>query len=260
MPLLRRSLSFVLAVVALFAQTRPSAGQERTDSVMVARVTPRWSTGSVRVQLGAAHLGLDALNASLVANGRPAFSRDVATFGISASARFGRLVVGGSGESGLPQRTTTPDWLNRVAFGSATADLGVAVLESPRFSVQPQLSFGLRRTRLSMERRGDFPYDDGIREPGRSVSMSTTSAMAGVGLLAELRLTARNVGEFSLGVRAGIARPLGTPAASAGSSTVTDAPRESTGRYLRLTLGKPLGRRRDVVGALSTSLLSIVTS
>lgn len=251
------TLSFSIAVSAL---PHASAAQERTDSLMVARVTPRWSTGSVQLHAGTAHLGLSELNTALRAHGRPAFSTDVATFGVSAAARFGRLVIGGSGESGLPQRATTPDWNNRVSFGSATMDAGVALVESPRWVLHPQLSLGVRRTRLSMERRGDFAYDDGIRDPARGVSLSSMSAMAGAGVVAELRMATRRAGDFSIGLRAGVTRPLGAPAANAGGATVSDAPREATGRYLRLTLGRPLGRRRDVKGALSTSLLSILTS
>ena len=211
------------------------------------------------MQLGAAHLALGELNSMLTAHERPAFSTDVATLGISAYARFDRFLIGGSGETALPQRASSAGWKNRIGFGSATIDAGIALVDRPRLLVQSQLSLGLRKSSLRMERSGDVPYDDVVRDPARGTSLSTTRALAGIGMAAEFRFATRATGAFAIGVRAGISQPFGSPATSTGESSVSDAPREGTGRYLRLSIGKPIGRKRDIVQALSTALLSIVT-
>lgn len=257
------TIRFIISLVALGATlagpSRTVGGQEVHDSVVVARYIPRWSVGSVSVQLGMAHLGLDELNTMLATHERPAFSTDVATVGISAYARFDRFVIGGSGETALPQRESQGDWKNRISFGSATVDAGFALVDRPRILVQPTVSIGVRRSSLRMERSDDVPYDDVVRDPARGSSLSTTSALAGVGMSAELRFATRAMGSFSIGLRAGISRPFGSPATRAGESSVSDAPREASGRYARLTFGKPIGRKRDAARALSTALLSIVT-
>lgn len=256
---LRLSVSLVALGASLAGPSRTLDAQEVVDSVVVARYIPQWSVGSVSVQLGAAHLGLDELNTMLAAHERPAFSTDAATFGVSAYARFDRFVIGGSGETALPQRATQGSWKNRISFGSATVDAGIALVDRPRLLVQSLASIGVRRSSLRMEQSDDVAYDDVVRDPARGTSLSTTSALAGVAVAAELRFVTRATGAFSIGVRAGISHPFGSPATRAGESSVSDSPHESTGRYLRLSIGKPIGRKRDAVRALSTALLSIVT-
>jgi hypothetical protein len=248
-------------IMALVGSARIAAAQAQTqaDSVMVERVTARWTTGSINVQLGAARLGLAELNQSLAANGRPAFSTNVATIGVSGYARFGRMLVGVGGESALPQRELSSGWVSKISFGSATLDAGFALIDRRHLLVYPQLSLGLRKTSLRMERSGDFTYDAGMQDPARGVALSTRSALAGFGLVAESHLSTRRTGAFSIGLRAGVVQPLGSPATSAGESAVTGTPRENAGRYLRLSVGKPIGKRGDVISALSTALLSIIT-
>lgn len=255
----RRTLavrSIALAVAAIIPH--PAAAQD-ADSVMVARTIPRWSSGAISFQVGAAHMGLNAFNDAMTANGRPAFSTDAATVGVAGYARFGRLVIGGSGETALPQRKSSSGWNNRVTFGSATFDAGVAVLDQPRVHVQSFASFGLRTTSLRMEQRGDLVFTDGVRNPARNLELSSINALAGAGVAAEVRFATQRTGAFSLGIRAGFARPLGGPSMRAGESTVSGAPREAAGQYLRFSISKPIGRRREVTSALSTAILSLLT-
>lgn len=256
---LRFIVPLTALAVTLAGQARVVNCQERTDSIMVERITPRWTIGSISFELGSANLGLDELNGTLAANGRPAFSTDVATIGVSAGVRFGRFIVGGSGETALPQREKSPGWVSKVSFATVSLDAGFALVDRPRFTLQPQFSFGVRKTALRIEQQGDFQYADGVRDPARGLSMSSFSALAAAGVAAELRFSTRMTGDFAIGLRAGFARPLGAPAAWAGESSVTDAPRESAGRYLRLSVAKPIGRRRDIMGALSTAVLSLIT-
>lgn len=255
----QRFIASVLALtVGLTGSSRIAAGQGRRDSVMVERITPRWETGSISVQIGAAHLGLNELNERLARSGRPSFSTTVTTIGVSGSARFGRLLLGGGGESALPQRELSPGWISKISFGSAMIDAGVAAIDRPGFLVYPQFSLGIRKTSFRMDQSGDFTYDGGIQDPARGVAMSSRSALVGFGLVAEGHWTTRRTGEFSVGMRAGVVRPLGRPGTSAGESVVTGTPQETSGRYVRLSIGKPIGKRRDTIGALSTALLSII--
>lgn len=254
-----RSLArLTLLVLGLGIASGIADCQEPADSVMVARYTPRWSVGAIGVQFGAAHLGLGDLNRTLTAHGRPAFSTDIATFGLAASARFGRFAIGGSSESALPQRTSAAGWVNRISFGSATVDAGFIVVDGARLVVQPQLSLGVRYSSMRLEQRGDLAYEDGVRDPARSLDMTTMRAMGGVGIAAELRLATRATGPFAIGLRAGLTRPFGAPAAWSGERAVTGAPGEADGRYLRVAVSRPIGRRRDIVSTLSTAMFSLL--
>ena len=98
-----------------------------------------------------------------------------------------------------------------------------------------------------------------MQDPARGVSLSSRSALAGAGIVVESYLHSRITGDISIGLRAGVMQPLGQPATSAGESAVVGTPRESSGRYLRLSIGKPIGKRRDALNALSTALLSLLT-
>jgi hypothetical protein len=254
--------SFIASAVALsigfVGGSRYAAGQDQPDSTK--RDVPRWTTGSINVQIGSARLGLTELNESRTANGRPAFSENVSTFGMSGQVRFGRLLLGGGGETALPQRELSPGWISKISFGSMTLDAGMALIDRPRIRVYPTISVGIRKTKMQMERIGDFTYDDGMQDPARGVSLSSRSALAGAGIVVETYVSSRLTGEFSIGLRTGVMSPVGNPATSAGERSVSGTPRETSGRYLRLSIGKPIGRRRDAMSALSSALLSLFTS
>jgi hypothetical protein len=259
-PMLPRRLVSLIAVAAALVAcvSQPSGCQSQPDSVKAERAASSWSIGALSVQVGPAQLGLDDFNANLTANGRPGFGNDVRTFGLSGYARFGRLTIGGSTERSMPQRNAQGGWISKVSFGSAMVDAGMVLAESKWLTVHPQVSLGLRTSSLSIEQEGDFTYESGVQDPARSVSLSSKSMLAGASVVAEMHFETRMLGKFSLGVRAGIVSPLGTATTSAGESVVSGTPVEQSGRYMRLTIGKSVGRRGDVVSALGTALLSIV--
>jgi hypothetical protein len=254
----RSVLSLFALVLGFTGTVTTAAGQALSDSVMVQRVTPRWTTGSINVQSGVARLGLGELNATLASNDRPAFSTDVATLGIAAYARFGRLVLGGSSETALPQRRTSAGWRSTISLSSAMLDGGLVLLDRPQFVFYPQLSLGIRGTSLRMEQAGGFTYDDGVRDPARGVALSSLAVLSGLGVVAEMHVATRLTGAIAIGLRAGTVQTLGRPATVAGESAVTGTPREGAGRYVRLSIGKPIGKRSDTWGALSTALLSLL--
>lgn len=230
------------------------------DSTGTVRVAARWSTGSVSFQLGATHLGLGDLNESLARNGRPEFRTSIPTIGVSGHMRFGRVILGASSETMLPDRRSSQGWVNKLSFGSATIDAGFAVVDAPRVLVYPQVSLGIRRTSLHLERSGDFAYEDGVSDPARGVSMSSFAGLMQFGLVAEAHLSTRHIGEFSIGLRAGIGSVSGSPLTLAGESRVYGAPREGSGRYLRLSVGKPVRRKREALNSLLSGAWSLLGS
>jgi hypothetical protein len=245
-----------LAATALVMGT--ATAQESGDSVKVLRIRPSWSNGSVNFQLGATQLGLDALNNRMVQGGRPAFALSAPTIGISGYARFGRLLLGGSGESAIPSRELSPGWISKITFGSALVNGGVAVVDSKRMLLAPQVGIGVRKTSLRMERSGDYTYDEAIQDPARGIAMSSISGVWQFGMVTEMRVQTRMTGAFSIGARAGMSLPFGGPTTSAGEARVHNAPREDAGHYLALSFGRPIGAKSQVIKTMSSTLLSFV--
>lgn len=245
------------ALLLALAGASTAAAQTQSDTTMVPRVRPRWTNGAFMLRAGSAHLGIGALNESFARNGRPQFASDVATVGFSGYARFGRLMLGGGGESALGSRIASPEWISKIGFSSATLDAGVVAVDASGMLIAPQLSLGVRRTSLRMERPGDFTYDEGVQNPARGVALSTSQGLIAMGIVVERHLRVRT-SQLSIGVQAGVAQPFGGPKTYAGESQVHGTPRQATGRYLRFTIGKPLGGRRDVLGAVSGAVLSMI--
>jgi hypothetical protein len=245
-----------LAATALVSYA--ALAQESGDSVKVLRVRPSWSNGSVNFQLGATQLGLDAMNDRMTLGGRPAFALSAPTFGISGYARFGRILLGGSGESAIPSRELSPGWVSKITFGSALANAGIAMVETKHVMLAPQVGLGVRKTSLRMERSGDYAYDEAIQDPARGIAMSSIAGVWQFGMVTELRAKTRVTGDFSIGMRAGMSLPFGGPATSAGEARVHDAPREDAGHYLALSFGKPIGAKSQVIKTMSSTLLSFV--
>ena len=54
-----------------------AAAQDRADSVLVERVTPRWTTGSINLQLGSSTLGLDDVNTAMARTAKRNLTRRI---------------------------------------------------------------------------------------------------------------------------------------------------------------------------------------
>jgi hypothetical protein len=250
-----RITTYAAAVTtALATACSPAAAQSAT----VPDSSPNWSTGSLRVEFGSDRLGVTDLNRTMAANGRPEFGTTLGTIGLSGYARYGRALVGGTGETALPQRNVESGWINKLWYGAATGDLGVVAVETSRFIVYPQVSLGVRHRVLQLEQAGDFSYDDGVAGPARSVRMSTWRALAGYGVVAEWRTNSRLTGPISLGARAGYSTPMGGGHTVSGESTVNRVPGEGAGGYVRFAIGKPIGRRGSAASVLSSVLVPLV--
>jgi hypothetical protein len=249
-------VALLLLVTGLASAGRTAAGQGAGDTVVVAvkDAAPSWTIGAVSLQAGVVRLDLDELNAVMAASGRPTISTDLASIGIAGHARFGRWLIGGSGEV-ASQRRVAAGWINTASFGSAMVDAGMAVIDGPRLLVYPQVSLGIRQTTLRIEQTGSFAYDAAVTSPARGVSLSSFGALAGVGLVTELHFATRRTGAFSVGLHAGYRTPLGAASTSSGESSVSGAPRQPGGQFLRLSVGKPFGSRSSALGLVSTAVM-----
>jgi hypothetical protein len=166
-------------------------------------------------------------------------------------------MIGAGGESALAQRVESPDWISKISFGSATLDAGLAIVDASGTLIAPQVSLGVRNTSLRMHRPGDFTYDQGVQDPARGVAFATREWLLGYGIVAERRLGLGSR-QFSIGVQAGVAQPFGGPATLAGESRVHRTPRQESGRYLRMSIARPIGGRRDISTVVLGALLSMI--
>jgi predicted MFS family arabinose efflux permease len=114
----RRIISSLFVLTALVSFAPITEAQTKTDTIYVTQVTPSWSIGAVSVQFGAARLGLSDLNAAMIANGRPAVASELASLGLTGHARFGRFILGGTGEA-ANQRRIASGWSKTPASPTA---------------------------------------------------------------------------------------------------------------------------------------------
>ena len=150
-----------------FAADTPRVG-EPADSAETR--TQSWRLGGAYLRFGTTQLGLGALNDVLTRNGRPSFADGAPMIGFSAHARFGRLLLGATGETSISPRRVDNGWMTRLSAGIATLDAGVAVYERGATMIATTGALGVRRTGLRFESRGDFSYDDGVSNPARGVT------------------------------------------------------------------------------------------
>ena len=244
-----------IVLVALLALAPTAHSQSAASPADTSR---RWTVGSVNVRAGGSQLGLAELNSSLARGGHPTFANQLVMYGLSGSVRFGRASVGVTGESSLPVNRTTESWLTRLSAGGATIDAAFALIDARGLVLSPMASVGVRRTSLHFERRGDFTYDQGLEDPSRGVDLSSRGAIAQYGASAEAHVRTRLTGMLSLSVQAGTTRPFGSMITYAGDNRVTGEPSRATGSFFRIGLGKPLGKRREIMSSASAALLSVI--
>ena len=124
--------------------------------------------------------------------------------------------------------------------------------------VYPAVSIGLRETKLRIDQDGKFDYGDGLRDPWRSLEISSYSGLAELGIAAERRTRVLKGWPFSVGVQAGIAQPFGGGVAYSGDRAIAGVPRARSGRYVRLAFGTPIHRRGEAFSAIGGSMLGMV--
>ena len=245
------SLTFSLS---LPADTTRAGEAAKGDSTKVAS----WSIGSASLRFGTTQLGLSGLNEVLARNGRPSFTNGASMMGFSAYARRGRLLLGATGETSLPNRKVDNGWMTQLSAGIATLDAGVSIYERPSTMIATTASLGVRRTGLRFESRGDFSYEDGVSNPARGVMLSSRSGVAQAALIVEQRMRAPRLGALGVSAQMGISAPFGGASTFAGESRVAGSPAPQSGSYVRIAIGKPLRQRGEALNAVWAALLSMV--
>lgn len=244
-------ITLSLSLATDTTRAKPSADSATTR-------TQSWRLGAAYLRFGTTQLGLSAINDVLTRNGRPSFAEGAPMIGFSAHARMGRLLLGATGETSISPRRSDNAWMTQLSAGIATLDAGVAVYERGATMIATTASLGIRRTGLRFESRGDFSYDDGVSNPARGVMLSSRSGVAQTGLLVEQRMRAPRIGALSLSAQLGISVPFGGASTFAGESRVVGSPAPASGTYVRVAVGKPLGKRGEALNAVWAALISMV--
>lgn len=251
------SKSYSIAALAILAAGSSVAAQDSTISNPHDSTSRKWAIGSVQFRAGTMQLGLASLNADLVRNGRPTFATTVSSFGMGGYMRGGRFIIGTTTEMIFPQLRESADVRTHLSGNSTTLDAGFAIVDRRKTLIYPVASVGLRQTKLRIDQDAAFDYGDGLRDPWRSLEISSYSGVAGLGIAAEQRTTVIRGWPLSVGVQAGIDRPFGGGVAYSGDHAVTGVPRQRSGRYLRLTFGTPIHRRAEAFSAMSGSIMGL---
>ncbi len=139
-------------------------------------------------------------------------------------------------------------WRTRVGGGYALGEVGVAAVAAPRRLVAVTGGLGAARVTTRVRPVAGGRFDSVLVAPQRGVELASHTLLLHAGLLADHAVRWRRDGTLLVGLRAGWMGGAGRSrwhaddAALAGGPDV--APR---GAYVRLTLGTPLGRRRDAL-------------
>jgi hypothetical protein len=226
---------------------RPSAAEPHAPPSGDA--TRRPLVGAAYLTAGGSGLPLGALDTRLRAAGLPGTSAGARSLGSGAYAVLARrLVVGASGHVLLAGRTEHAGWQTRVGGGYALGEVGIAAVATSRTLLAVTGGLGASRVTAKMRPLAGGRFDSVAVSPRRSVELGSHTPLAHAGLMADHAVRWRGKRTVVVGLRAGWMGNVGDSkwraddAALVGGPTV--APR---GAYARLTVGAPLGRRREAL-------------
>jgi hypothetical protein len=126
-------------------------------------------------------------------------------------------------------------------------DIGVAAVNTKRWSVYPIAGLGATSMSVYVREQGEFTFDEGLARPSRQLGMSGLGALGHAGLLVERRLY-RDEAEYAIALRAGMTRGFGSQAWMSDMGKVSGGPSGLRGAYVRLALSRPMRHRRDAIG------------
>jgi hypothetical protein len=165
----------------------------------------------VSVMAGGMAASMGAVNDRLTGAGYPnklpiAFP----ILGGQAFALFGRFLVGGSGAALLARSVDAPNGGRVSASGAwGTFDFGYQLVRVNGFLVAPVLSLGSYGMAMNIASKADTSFDDAVRTPTRSTTLTNNGALGGISLVAKMIVVGRNAhlaqarSGFSLGLRVG---------------------------------------------------------
>ena len=226
-----------------------AVGADTADAARPLAPRPRVRVGAAYLAAGGNALPLAALDTRLRAAGLPGTPAGAASLGSGAYAVFARrLVVGASGHVLVGRRTAHAGWTTRVGGGYALGELGLAAVATPRTLLAVTGGFGASRVTAKLRPEAGGRFDSVAVTPRRSLELGSHTMLAHAGFLVDHALRWPGRRTVLVGLRAGWMGDVGDSrwraddAALAGGPTI--APR---GTYARLTVGAPLGRRRDAL-------------
>jgi hypothetical protein len=261
-----------LAALLVLAAPGRSSGAQATDSTRaegparasvasapVAEIGPPaaapsaaargWRVGTAYLTAGGNGLPLGVLDTRLRAAGLPGAPTGAASVGSGAYAVVARrVVVGASGHVLMAGRSEHAGWQTRVGGGYALGELGIAAVATSRTLIAVTGGFGASRVTARIRPLAGGRFDSVAVAPRRSLELGSHTMLAHAGLMADHAVRWRGGRTVVVGLRAGWMGDVGDSrwraddAALSGGPTV--APR---GAYARLTVGAPLGRRRDAL-------------
>ncbi|MCU0625743.1 MAG: hypothetical protein MUF21_04530 [Gemmatimonadaceae bacterium] len=250
MPTPLRTLRRVLALVA------------GTATLVTAQVTGDTASteapkAAIGIQFGAVRYDVADLNRALATRGRPGVDATIPVAGIETWVRFDRVILGVTGQSYVQRRTGATFFDTESGGGSASLDVGLAVVKSRSFLLYPSVGLGASRLNVTFRQRGDVNFPDVIVDPERNTDIAgwNMQGMVGAGLVKVWRPSFWNV-MVTLDARGGYVAPLGGTNWSSGRWDVNNAPDVGQrGYYVRAGVGLVMAKR---IYALTPAILTLL--
>jgi hypothetical protein len=240
-------------VLALFLPN-PAVAQAKAPSDSL---KPRFALGATQMAIGYVRQDLSSLNARLATAGLPRVASAAMSIGIGADVRAGRFILGAAYQSLITRNRADLGFRTRSSGSVSLFDLGYALVKTRKLSISPLVGAGATHLSLNIKELGDFAFDDALQSPRRELGLSGSAVLVHAGLLVE-RTFARKDSEFGVGVRAGVAKSVGSQRWDSDENRVTDGPVGMKGSYLRLVVSRPISRRRDAAFPMAGTLVQAV--
>jgi hypothetical protein len=211
--------------------------------------TRRPFVGAAYLTVGGSGLPLGALDTRLRAAGLPGAPGGARSLGSGAYAVLARrLVVGASGHVLMAGRTEHAGWQTRVGGGYALGEVGIAAVATSRTLLAVMGGLGASRVTAKMRPVAGGRFDSVAVTPQRSLELGSHTPLAHVGIMADHGVRWRGRRTVAVGLRAGWMGTAGDSKWRADDAALVGGPNIAPrGAYARLTVGAPLGRRRDAL-------------
>jgi len=170
------------------------------------------SNGEARgyLMLGASLIDLEALKASLDNEGYSTFEHLFISLGGGGYQIINGVLVGGEGHGLTGRRETTPSsgkYKTSLSGGYGLLNVGYLVYAIEGLNVYPFLGLGGGVLRLRIVERGAPVFEEVLKDPQRSVELSTGGLLVSVGVGADYLVSlmgyGREPGGFVFGLRIG---------------------------------------------------------
>lgn len=210
-----------------------SEGKKEGDASVV-------ETGAGFFAVGGHEAALDNVNTRLRAAGYPAVSTTlVAVGGGGYGVVADRFLVGGEGYGLVGPSRTAGGRTITAGGGYGVFTFGYQFRPTPRWRLHPLLGVGGGGVQLKIGSAGAADFDDVLRDPDRSATVTRGSLLVSLGAGAEYRfLGAPNNGGLQVGLRAGyVWAPSGAEWELDGESLAGGPDATLSGPYVRIHVG-----------------------